>query len=239
MEDYLKVLAFAALPAAGNFLGGLLAEWIGASQRTVSLALHAAAGVIFAVVGVELMPEALKATPPWAPVLAFVLGGAFFVLLDSAVDVVQNRSRECKPEGSPWMIYFSVAIDLFSDGAGSSLGLGLGLLLALGQVPADLPEGFATVANFKRRGVERAKRILLSASFAIPILLGATLGFWVLRGQPEIYKLSLLAFVAGLLVTAVVEEIVPEAHEEKDSRFAAMALVGGFALFTLISIYFE
>ena len=50
---------------------------------------------------------------------------------------------------------------------------------------------------------------------------------------------GLVASVAELRVTAVVEEIVPEAHEEKDSRFAAMAPVGGFALFTRVSIYFE
>lgn len=72
----------------------------------------------------------------------------------------------------------------------------------------------------------------------LPVLLGATIGYWIVRGQPEIYKLSLLAFAAGVLVTGVVEEIVPEAHQEGEARVAALALVGGFALFTLLSVYF-
>lgn len=71
----------------------------------------------------------------------------------------------------------------------------------------------------------------------LPVLLGATLGYWIVRGQPEIYKLLLLAFAAGVLVTGVVEEIVLEAHQEGEARVAALALVGGFSLFTLLSIY--
>ena len=35
----------------------------------------------------------------------------------------------------------------------------------------------------------------------LPVLLGATLGYWIVRGLPEFYKLVLLAFAAGVLVT--------------------------------------
>ncbi|WP_312620768.1 ZIP family metal transporter [Haloarcula sp. 1CSR25-25] len=138
-------------------------------------------------------------------------------------------------------IFAGVAVDLFSDGvmigAGSTISLGLGLLLALGQVPADIPEGFATIATFKSKGVPRRTRLLLSLSFALPIFLGVTVGYWLVRGQPAIVKFGLLAFTAGILLTVAVEEIIPEAHKEGEARLAAVALVGGFALFTFISIY--
>ncbi len=62
LEGYLAVLAFAALPALGNFAGGLLAEVLRPSRRLLSLALHAAAGIVLSVVAVELMPQALQAT---------------------------------------------------------------------------------------------------------------------------------------------------------------------------------
>ena len=64
MEEYFIVLSLVLLPAGGNFLGGLLAEFINVSQRVLSLALHAAAGIVLAVVGVELMPRVLEANPP-------------------------------------------------------------------------------------------------------------------------------------------------------------------------------
>lgn len=144
----------------------------------------------------------------------------------------------------PWMIFIGVAIDLFSDGimigTGSTISVGLGLILALGQVPADIPEGFATIATFKDKGIPRGRRMLLSISFAIPVLLGATVGYWGVRGLPEVYKFVLLAFTAGILLTVAVEEIVGEAHETvEDSRWDSVVLVAGFALFALISVYFE
>jgi len=142
------------------------------------------------------------------------------------------------------MIFAGVAVDLFSDGVmigtGSTISLSLGLLLALGQVPADVPEGFAAIATFKDGGVPRMKRILLSVSFALPVLLGATVGYWGGRGLPEVYKLMLLAFTGGILLTVAVEEIVGEAQETiEDSRWDSLLLVVGFALFTLISVYLD
>ncbi|WP_254547277.1 ZIP family metal transporter [Halomarina pelagica] len=122
-------------------------------------------------------------------------------------------------------------------GTGSLVDPTLGLVLALGQVPADIPEGFATIATFRAQDVTRQLRLIISASFAIPIFLGVTLGFWAVRGQPPIVQLGLLAFTAGILLTVVVEEIVPEAHEADEGRFAALAFVGGFALFGFIAVY--
>ena len=63
--EFLKVMALALLPAIGNFGGGLLAEYLRTTRRTLSLALHAAAGIVIAVVAIELMPEALGGAPPW------------------------------------------------------------------------------------------------------------------------------------------------------------------------------
>ncbi len=239
MENYLSALLFAVAPAVGNFSGGLLAEFARVSERTLSLALHAAAGVVIAVVAVELMPQVLESRPQWLPVIAFVAGGLFYVAADAVVGRMSGEGRA----RSPWILWFAVAIDLLSDGimigAGSTIGLGLGFLLALGQTPADLPEGFATVATFKRTGLPRRTRLLLAAAFALPLFIGVTLGYWGVRGRSEGFKLALLAFTAGVLTTVVIEEIVPESHQGKDSRLATFFFVGEFALFTLVSAYFE
>ena len=40
MSDFLIVLAFAALPALGNFAGGLLAEFVPVSRLALNLALE-------------------------------------------------------------------------------------------------------------------------------------------------------------------------------------------------------
>lgn len=243
MNEFIVVLAFAALPALANFAGGALAEFVPVSRLALNLALYGAAGVVVAVVAVELMPRALEAEPAWAIVLAFVLGGLFYAAVDWTIQRLNDRYGGEGGAG-PWVIFFGVSVDLFSDGimigTGSTVAVGLGLLLALGQVPSDIPEGFATIANFRRLGLPRRRRLLLAAAFAAPIFLGATLGYWLMRDAPELYRLLLLTFTAGVLSTLVVEELVPEAVEEvPEHPLSSLAFVGGFALFALLSAYLE
>ena len=241
MDGYLLVLALAALPAAGNFAGGLLAEAFDVSRRALSLALHLAAGIVIGVVGLELLPRALEASAPWVPLLAFVAGGALFLGLERAIGYVKGRVGDGDDDVGPLAIFSGVSIDLFSDGVligtGTVVNPVLGLLLAVGQVPADVPEGFAAVATLRASGVPRRRRLLLAAGFALPVLAGATLGYFALRDAPDLVTLSVLALTGGALVTVVVEEMVPEAHEGETSPWGAVALTAGVALFGAISVY--
>ncbi|WP_344806027.1 hypothetical protein [Allohahella marinimesophila] len=54
------VLGLALLPAFGNFAGGLLAEFTSTPKNRLNNALHAASGIVIAVVAIEIMPEALQ-----------------------------------------------------------------------------------------------------------------------------------------------------------------------------------
>jgi ZIP family zinc transporter len=187
------------------------------------------------------MPEALSGTSPWGPLVAFVTGGALFIGLERSIGFVQGRLGGGEDQAGALGIFSGVSIDLFSDGVligtGAVIDPGLGLVLALGQVPADLPEGFAAVATLRRAGVSPARRMLLSASFALPVLIGATLGFLALRDAPEILTLAVLALTGGALTAVVVEEMVAEAHEGETSRLGPVFLTAGFALFAAISVY--
>ena len=242
MSEFLTVMALAALPALANFAGGGLAEVFRVSARGLSLSLHLAAGIVLAVVGLELMPEALKATPPWVPLLAFVAGGGVFIGLERGIGYVQARSGGDEDHAGAFGIFGGVSMDLFSDGVmigtGTVVNPALGLLLALGQMPADVPEGFAAVATMRNAGIPRRRRLLLAAAFAIPILSGAAMGFLALREAPEVVTLSVLALTGGALSAVVVEEMVSEAHEGDTSSLGPVFLTAGFALFAAISVYF-
>ncbi len=266
MDSFWMVLGLALLPAAGNFTGGMLAEHFDTNKRRLNQALHAAAGIVLAIVAVELIPEALARISPWWVALAFGLGGLAYIAIDKIVDRLQDDSGQgtdenrdedkandkakgkakgkdkAKGGGSKgmWMIYIAVATDLASDGlmigSGSAVSSQMALALALGQVLADVPEGYATIANMKEKGVPRGRRILLSASFAIPVLSMAALAFFVLRGQSDIWKMSALAFVAGLLALAAVEDMISEAHESKqDTASSLLLFTAGFVLFIMVS----
>lgn len=235
----LTVLGLALLPALGNFAGGLVADFLPPSRSVLNWALHAAAGIILAVVAVEVMPEASQGAPAWTLALAFVAGGGLYLLVESGVERWQ-QSKEQSAGAGAWMVYVAVAADLVGDGlligAGSAVSSRLALLLALGQVMADVPEGFAVIANFRDKGVGRAKRLLLSASFAIPVVGAAVLAYFGLRGQGETAKMAALVFVAGLYSLAAVEDMLEEAHASaEDSRRSALSFLLGFALFLVVA----
>ncbi|NPV06024.1 MAG: peptidoglycan-binding protein [Syntrophaceae bacterium] len=238
-SEFLTVLGLATLPALGNFSGGVLAEWLRPSKKTLNHALHAATGIILAVVAVEVMPAALAGAPAWLLALAFMGGGSAYLFIESGV----KRWQEGKQAGAgagAWMVYLAVATDLVGDGlfigTGSAVSSQMALILALGQVLADIPEGFATIANFRDKGVGRAKRLLVSASFLLPVVIAAILAYVMLQGRSEIIKMAGLVFVAGLYMLAAMEDMMREAHESaEDSRWSALSLLAGFAIFLVIS----
>ena len=211
------------------------------SDRTLALVLHLAAGIVMVVVGLEPMPEPLGAFSPWVPILAFVGGEAFFMGIERANESIRRRLGKGAESGGTLAIFTGVSLDLYSDGVMignvTVLNPSLGLLLALGQVPADVPEGFAAIATLRRAQIARRTRILMALGFAAPILIGATLGYFALRQAPEIWTLSVLALTGGALTSVVVEEMLTEAHEGDTSVWGPILLTGGFALFAAISVY--
>lgn len=235
MPELATVLVLALLPGAGNAVGGLLAEFTPRSDVWLNRALHAAAGVVIAVVAVEIMPEALGAISGWGLGSAFAVGDLAYLGFEA---LVERRTGETGAR--KWMIYLAVATDLFGDGlligAGTAVSPGLGLVVATGQVLADLPEGFAATSTFRANGVGRRGRMLLSASFFLPVLVGAAGAFLGLRGRPESWQYAALVGTAGLFTVAVFEDIIQEAHEaSSDRRPSTVALIAGFVVFVFVS----
>lgn len=229
-----RVLLLALLPFAGNFAGAALAETLSPSDPWRNRALHAAVGIVFAVVAIEIMPEALAVLAGWQIAVAFLVGGAVYLLAES---IIASRAEG---SGRMWMIYLAVSTDLFGDGlligSGSAVAASLGLTLAIGQVLADVPEGAATTITFQANDVPRNKRMLLAVLLVVPVVAGAALSYLTLRAQSEALQLAALVATSGLFAVAVFEDLITEAHEaSEDSRTSTAFLLVGFALFTLVS----
>lgn len=68
----------------------MFAEWFEPSEWTLNRALHAAVGIILAVVSVEVMPDALEGAVAWQLSLTFLLGGAAYLLVEMGIESWQN-----------------------------------------------------------------------------------------------------------------------------------------------------
>ncbi len=241
LRTFLIVLAYAFLPAAAVSGGGLLSEVTRVSRQALDIVLHAVAGTTLAIVAVQLLPRALAVTSGWLAVLSFIAGGLLFILIDYLTDSINECYLGARGIRSSLVLFIGVAVDVIVDGltigAGSAVELRLGLLLSLGITLTNIPEGFATIGVLGSKGMPKHKRMLASGLLGVLVILGAAGGYWILSGQAEWLKMSLLIGTAGFLTTLVVESITPEAHVRGDVRLAAVVFVIGFALFTLISHY--
>ena len=140
LDGLWTILLLAALPGAGNLAGGLIAEVWRSTPTYLNWALHAASGIVIAVVAVEILPEALRSLAGWWIALAFLAGGIAYIAIETMIDRLRSGGP-ADDGGSMWMIYVAVAMDLTSDGlligTGSAVSPALALVLAAGQVLAD------------------------------------------------------------------------------------------------------
>ena len=94
------------------------------------------------------------------------------------------------------------------------------------------------MANFSDEGVPRRSRLVIAASFAASVFVGAGLGFLVLRGAGEVARHATLAFIVSVLLLATAEGVVPQAAEPGARRWVStVTFTAGFAFFALLSAY--
>ncbi len=240
MNEFSLVFAIALLTAGLTYLGAPLAERFDVPDRVISAALQFAAGIITALVGLSLMPPAVRYGIPSGVALAFFLGGALFV----AFEYVSGQQLAAKAVGDAEVtslgLYAGVLVDMLIDGMvigiGSTLTLATGILLALGIATSTLPLAFVATATAKRQGIPSAQRRLLSWLFVLCIVVGALLGYGLLREQSLALRLTLIAFASGFLITTVTQSLIPEANKEGEPSFAGILFVGGISLYALMTL---
>ena len=238
----LAVLALALLPSFGNLLGVGLAEWRKPPEWLVGGALHAAAGIATAVAAVELIPRSQERLETWVLVVALVVGAVCSAGIAKATRNLRERMGNVAGRATTWGAYAAVGVDLCTDGlmigGGSAVAQDLGLLLALSQVVGNLPGGFAIAANFRSADFARSKRLRALAVYPFLPVIGAFVGYTVLADAGATLTGFVLALFAGLLLTATIEDIVPEADQpEAKRRISSPAFALGFGALLLTSAY--
>lgn len=224
-------------------IGVGLAEWREPPSWLVGGAMHAAAGLATAVAAVELVPRSIERVEIWILALSLVAGSLVSVAIGRSSRWLGRRLSRKSMRGTTVGAYVAIGLDLLSDGlmtgSGAAVEASLGVLLAVSQIIGNLPGGFAIAANFRTANIPRVQRWIMLSTYPFLPPLGAASGYLALRGSGDITVGIALAVLAGLLLTATVEEIVPEADESGAPRhISSPAFAGGFALLLLMAAYF-
>lgn len=238
----LFVLGLALLPSLGNLLGIALAEWRRPPDWLVGGALHAAAGIATAVAAIELIPRADERVAVWIVAIALVVGAVCSAGIAKATRQLRAKLGKNGGRATTWGAYAAVGVDLFTDGlmtgGGGAVAQELGILLAASQVAGNLPGGFAIAADFRSTSITRKARWSALAIYPFLPVAGALIGYIVLSGAGPLLTGFVLALFAGLLLTATIEDIIPEADQpQARRRVSSPAFALGFGALLLTSAY--
>ncbi|TDN37245.1 transporter [Hymenobacter sp. UV11] len=229
----------------------------GASIR--SAILHFAAGVVFSVVAVELLPDIVKRHRPLEVGLGFALGVGVMLALRfftrKAADKEKSVSRPAEapvasqtspgeaasPAGTlPMGLLTGVSIDILIDGLllgiGFAAGAKEGMLLAIALTIEVLSLGLATAVELRQEGQTKARTVGIVAGLSALLVVGASVGITVLQGASDNVMELVLSFGLAALLFLVTEELLTEAHEEPESPWLTSAFFLGFLVFLLLGM---
>jgi len=210
--------------------GGLAASARPMSPRLRSGVQHFAAGVVFAAIAGELMPDVLHSRAPVQAILGFILGVA-------AMFGVKRLTERLSPpdtvkSGLQLGLVTAVGVDALLDGLvigiGYSAGARQGALVAIALTLEMLFLGLASAATLHSKGSSVRSIFSLLIIMAALLAVGALVGTTILSALPSRNLTGVLAFGTATLLYLVTEELLVSAHEVEETPLVTVSFFVGF-----------
>jgi len=107
--------------------------------------------------------------------------------------------------------------------------------LAIGIGIQNFPEGIAVSMPLRRMGMSRWKSFMYGQSSALVEPVAGVLGAIAVLFFIPILPYA-LAFAAGAMLFVVVEEVIPETQQDKNTDIATLGFIGGFIVMMTLDV---
>lgn len=239
MSAVAKAALLVSFPVVAATVGSTVAAVRRPGPRLSSGIQHLAAGVVFAAVATEVLPDLRRDGRLGVVVVGFSVGVVLLLSLGAFSDRLENAGGA--GGRVPWGLLIAVGIDLLIDGLlvglGATLGSQQGVVLTVALTLEILFLGVSVCATLLERGLSRVAGALVASSLGLATAIGAVGGAAVLGGAGITVRVAVLAFGAAALLYLVVEELLVEAHEQAETPvLAGMFFVGFLGLYVLAGL---
>lgn len=183
--------------------------------------------------------------------VGFLLGAIFIFGLDKVLPHMHINFKETEGIKSPWQrtTLLVLAITLHNIPEGLAVGVLFGgvaagipeasiagaVTLAIGIGIQNFPEGIAVSMPLRRMGMSRRKSFMYGQSSAIVEPIFGVLGAVAVTFFTPILPYA-LAFAAGAMIFVVVEEVIPETQQDKNTDIATLGFIGGFIVMMTLDV---
>lgn len=183
--------------------------------------------------------------------VGFLLGALFIFALDKTLPHLHINFKETEGIKSPWQrtTLLVLAITLHNIPEGLAVGVLFGgvaagipeasiagaVTLAIGIGIQNFPEGIAVSMPLRRMGMSRTKSFMYGQSSALVEPIAGVLGAVAVMFFIPILPYA-LAFAAGAMIFVVVEEVIPETQQDKNTDIATLGFIGGFIVMMTLDV---
>ncbi|MFC6097511.1 ZIP family metal transporter [Flavobacterium qiangtangense] len=183
--------------------------------------------------------------------IGFMLGALFLFGLDKILPHLHINFQETEGVKSPWQrtTLLVLAITLHNIPEGLAVGVLFGgvaagipeasiagaLTLAIGIGIQNFPEGIAVSMPLRRMGMSRRKSFMYGQSSALVEPIAGVIGAVAVTFFTPILPYA-LAFAAGAMIFVVVEEVIPETQQDKNTDIATLGFIGGFVVMMTLDV---
>ena len=211
---------YTLVPATAAVVGTGIAAVRQPSRALASALQHLAAGVLFAAIAGEILPDLKHQSP-----VAVVAGGAFGI---GAMTFVKHLgTRAVGAAGLITMLGIDILVDGLVLGLGFVAGAKQGILLVAALTLEILFLGLAVTGELVEKLGSKGKVIATVSGLSLLLPIGALLGGPV-GGLPDPYVAAFFAFSLVALLYLVTEELLVEAHEVPESSWTTALFFVGF-----------
>ena len=230
---------FTLIPCLAALAGGILTLIRPPGERMRNVIMHFAAGVVFALVAVELLPDIVELHAPLEVGIGFAAGTILMLGIRAWSQRLESRSP-VKTGAIPSGFVIAMGVDFLVDGVllglGTLAGERVGTLMAIVLSVELFSLGGAVVSRIGGEGVSRWKQFAVLASMVVTFLVGVY-GAQLLLGDasPELL-VTFLSFGLSALLFLVTEELLSEAHETEDTLLSTSMFFTGFLGFLLFEM---
>jgi ZIP family zinc transporter len=238
--QFLHVVSFAAVPVVAAIGGAAIAAFRRPGAVMRSHLQHLAAGVVFSVVAVEILPDVIHRQHPWLLVIGFSLGVALMLALEWFAARSEGGDSGAERSSAHTALFASLGIDVFLDGLliaiSFNAGAKAGQLLTVALAVELLSTGLALSATLGSAGMKPARIVAKSAAVFALIVVGAAVGAWFSPYLAGDLLDLILAFGLAALLFLVTEQLLVEAHREPETPLSTALFFVGFLVFLLLGM---
>ena len=250
LPGWVQAAGWGILSASGLLIGAVGGYYTWLQHTAIARVMTFAAGVLLAVVAVDLVIDARDAVSLHWTVMGLLGGAAVFSSINWLLsrrgaqhrkrcgECVEQRQEQQQPGSG-----LAIAAGTFLDGVPEGVVLGLSVLHqgapGLGTVTAfflaNIPEALSSSAGMRR--AERSARYVFGVWIGITLMIGfaAAVAELVLGGTGPAVRGTVEAFAAGAILALVSETMIPEAFYGSP-QFNGLLLVTGFVALLILLV---